>query len=72
MALHDPNLAATFCSRILLFGPSALLTDGSAEEAFRPETLYRAYGTRPSVGVNPYTGKPHVFPSRFHEEEIDS
>ena len=69
MALHDPNLAATFCSRILLLGPSTLLADGAVEETFRPETLYRAYGTRPAIGVNPYTGKPHIFPHPFNGKE---
>ncbi len=49
MATHDINLAARFCSRILLLRPDGQPLLGSAQEILTPAILSEAYGCR--IGV---------------------
>lgn len=67
MALHDPNLAATFCSRILLFGERRLQADGDPASTLNPQALNAAYGFLPKIAPNPFTGQPHTFPYKPDE-----
>ncbi|MGM9583514.1 MAG: ABC transporter ATP-binding protein [Phascolarctobacterium sp.] len=45
MVVHELNLAAKYCDRILLLGEGTLLADGSPEKVFTEELLSRAYKT---------------------------
>jgi iron complex transport system ATP-binding protein len=49
MATHDINLAARFCTRILLLHPQGEPLLGSAQEILTPAILSEAYGCR--IGV---------------------
>lgn len=43
MVVHELNLAAKYCSRILLLGEGTILADGKPAEIFTEELLGRAY-----------------------------
>ncbi len=58
MATHDINLAARFCSRILLLRPDGQPLLGSAQEILTPATLSEAYGCQIAVAS---TGTRQVF-----------
>jgi iron complex transport system ATP-binding protein len=62
-ALHDLNLAAEFCDRILLLTEGRIIADGPPEVALTPELLRQAYGSEVSVVRNPASGRPLVLPS---------
>lgn len=53
MVVHELNLAAKYCSRILLLGEGKLLADGAPAQVFTEELLSRAYMADIEVGHNP-------------------
>lgn len=56
MVVHELNLAAKYCSRILLLGEDRLLADGAPDEVFTEELLGRAYEADIAVSHNPVSG----------------
>jgi len=62
-ALHDLNLAADHCDRLLLLAHGRILADGSPDAVLRPEPLRDAYGADVQVARNPLTGHPFVVPA---------
>ena len=62
-ALHDVNLAAAVCPRLLLLHEGRIVADGSPEEVITPPLLRRVYGYKAEVLPHPQTGKPVVVPS---------
>ncbi|WP_245855812.1 ABC transporter ATP-binding protein [Paenibacillus rigui] len=58
--LHDLNLAAQYCGRLLLVQAGRVVSIGQPEEVIRPELLERVYGTQPIVLPHPATGVPQV------------
>ena len=56
MVVHELDLAAKYCSLILLLGEGRLLADGAPEEVFTEEILSRAYSADVSVVQNPLNG----------------
>ena len=61
-ALHDVNLAAATCPRLLLLHEGRLIADGPPEEVITPPLLRRAYGYDAQVIPHPQTGRPVVLP----------
>ena len=53
MVVHELNLAAKYCQRILLLGEGRLLADGKPEEVFTEALLSRAYSADVKVERNP-------------------
>ncbi|RYF78624.1 MAG: heme ABC transporter ATP-binding protein [Comamonadaceae bacterium] len=51
--LHDINLAARWCDRILLLAEGALIGAGSPDQALTPDRLLRAYGVEMAVVPHP-------------------
>ena len=62
-ALHDLNLAAQFCDRIVLLKKGKLQFDGPAREALTEERIEAVYGLRVTVMRDPQ-GMPIVLPCR--------
>ena len=62
-ALHDLNLAAEYCDRLLLLSGGKIIRAGTPQEVLTPELLSRVYGAPIRVSVSPATGKPYVFPA---------
>jgi iron complex transport system ATP-binding protein len=61
-ALHDLNLAAEFCDRLVLLANGRVAAEGLPDAVLTPETLTRAYGAPVRVGRSPASGKPFVLP----------
>ena len=53
MVVHELNLAAKYCQRILLLGEGSLLADGKPQEVFTEALLSRAYKADIKVERNP-------------------
>lgn len=49
IAIHDINLAARFCDRLLILGNGGLLADAAPTEALTPAVLARAYAVEARV-----------------------
>jgi iron complex transport system ATP-binding protein len=62
VASHDVNLAARYCSRIVLLREGSVFADGSADEVLRPDTLRAVYDVLVEVQRDALTGRPLVIP----------
>jgi len=62
IVLHDLNLAATFCHRLLLLNAGELTMIGTPFEVFCEKILKRVYGNSWGIDINPRTGTPFLFP----------
>lgn len=58
--LHDLNLAARFCDRIVLLAHGRIVCSGTAREVLTPENLRDVYGV--SVRINDQDGEFSVLP----------
>jgi iron complex transport system ATP-binding protein len=59
-ALHDLNLAATFCDEVVVLDHGRVVAAGPPEETFTPDLLRRVYGVEASVELNPITRRPAI------------
>lgn len=55
-AIHDLNMAARYCDRLVLLSGGRVLADGTPEEVLTPERIARAFGVRAAVYPDPATG----------------
>ncbi len=62
-ALHDLNLAADHCSRLVLVAHGRVLADGPPEMVLTEEILRDAYGSEIVVARNPVSLRPLVVPA---------
>lgn len=60
-ALHDLNLAATYCDQLFVLKGGSIKAHGTPEEVLTVALVEDVYGVKASVGRHPMTGKPHVF-----------
>lgn len=58
--MHDLNLAALYCERLVMMRMGELIADGPTGEVFDPETLERVYDTPMEVFTHEATGRPHA------------
>lgn len=59
-AVHDLNLAARYCDRLVLLHDGQVKATGTAEDVLQPKQLHPAYGIDTTVEENPVTGTPMV------------
>ena len=55
-AIHDLNMAARYCDRLVLLSGGRVLAEGSPEDVLSPETMESAFGVRAAVYRDPVTG----------------
>jgi iron complex transport system ATP-binding protein len=60
--LHDLNLAALYCDRLILLAGGRVLAEGAPAEVLSGPLLREAYGVPVHVGTNAATGTPIVLP----------
>ncbi|MBU2550891.1 MAG: ABC transporter ATP-binding protein [Proteobacteria bacterium] len=60
-AIHDLNLAALYCRRLVFLKQGRIVLDGPAEDVFTEENLAEVYGARIKVAPHPETGAPQAF-----------
>lgn len=55
-AIHDLNLAARFCDRLVLISGGRVVADGPAEDVLTPELIESAFGVESAIYREPVTG----------------
>ena len=55
-AIHDLNVAARYCDKLVLLNRGRVLAVGSPEEVLTPETIESAFGVHSAVYRDPVTG----------------
>jgi iron complex transport system ATP-binding protein len=60
IVLHDLNLAAEYCSRIVLMDQGRIFREGSPAEVLTYQNIETVYKTVVVVNKNPINAKPHV------------
>lgn len=60
--LHDVNLAASYCDRLVLLARGEIAASGTPAEVLTAENLAAVYGARVWVRPHPVTGRPLVLP----------
>jgi iron complex transport system ATP-binding protein len=68
--MHDLNLAACWCNRVLLMKKGLIVTQGPPNDVYTAETIRRIYEADIFVGRDP-DGHPYVLP-RIHSPESDA
>lgn len=63
-AIHDINLAISYCSKIALIYNGKVHKQGTPEEVISYTNLKEIFGAEVYVGVNELTGKPYYIPMR--------
>jgi iron complex transport system ATP-binding protein len=59
-AMHDLNLAALYCRRLMFLKDGRIIRDGPAGEVFTPENLEQVYETPMEVMRHPGTERPYA------------
>jgi iron complex transport system ATP-binding protein len=64
--MHDLNLSALYCERLVFLKQGVVVSDGPTEEIFNDHNLSRIYETDIRVAPHPVTGRPqaHFVPGR--------
>ena len=62
VAMHDLNLAAQYCDRLVMLSNGRCYVDGVPGDVLTPEHIYNVYGVRVAVLSHPVTGVPVVVP----------
>ena len=60
LALHDLNLAAAYCDRIVLLQAGRLVAFGTPAEVLRPDIIRAVYGVDCDIVPHPRTGRPVI------------
>ena len=70
-AMHDLNLAALYCRRLIFLKNGKVALDGLTEKTFNDENLSKIYETDIRVSRHPVTGSPqaHFVPGLDHGSE---
>jgi iron complex transport system ATP-binding protein len=60
VALHDLNLAAAYCDRLVLLSGGREIATGTPEHVLTPERIRAVYGVDATVMAHPATGSPLI------------
>jgi len=60
IAMHDLDLAATFCDRVALLHDGGLYALGAPGEVLRPDAVHAVFGVRATPVAHPITGATHL------------
>lgn len=60
--LHDLNLAAAFCDRLVLMDKGEIKALGTPAEVLTPKLIYDTFSVKMIVTPHPVTGKPYLVP----------
>jgi iron complex transport system ATP-binding protein len=60
LALHDLNLAAAYCDRIVLLQAGRVAAFGTPAEVLQPEIIQAVYGVDCDIVPHPRTGRPVI------------
>lgn len=60
-ALHDLNLAAAFCDRLVVLDKGQVAAAGAPEDVLTPELLREVYGVEAEATTHPVSGRLHLW-----------
>jgi len=60
MVIHDLNLAAAYCERLIMLRDGVILDDGLVEKVLTADNICRIFGVDALVHRNPLTGKRYI------------
>lgn len=60
-ALHDLNIAATYCDKIYVLKDGEIAAYGTPFDVLTPSLLQKVFSVHAEVSVHPVTKKPHIF-----------
>ncbi|MTD52636.1 ABC transporter ATP-binding protein [Amycolatopsis pithecellobii] len=60
IALHDLNLAAEYCDRIVVMNYGSVVATGTPGEVLTPTLLHEVFRVRARVVPHPESGRPHI------------
>ncbi|ARF17252.1 ABC transporter ATP-binding protein [Sporosarcina sp. P3] len=60
-ALHDLNLASSYCDELLLIKEGVLHMKGTPEQVLTEETIEQVFHVQADISKNPFTQKLHLF-----------
>ena len=64
MAMHDLNLASSFCNRLILLDEGQIVRDGTPEQVLKKDILEQVYGTEVALGSHDGSIRVHPVISR--------
>ncbi len=67
-ALHDLNLAATYCDELFVMQRGELALQGTPEEILTVQNLQQIFDVEAGVAINPFTKKQHIYFIKHHQE----
>ncbi len=67
-ALHDLNLAATWCDRVIVMDKGAIVAQGTPADALRAELVERVFRIKATSFVHPVSGKHQLLFDRLPED----
>ncbi len=59
-AIHDLNLAALFCDRLVVLKEGKIILEGTPEEILTSENIFNIYGVHTNITVNSVTNKLNI------------
>lgn len=62
LSLHDLNLAAQYCDKVILMDKGRIFKQGFPYEIMIVSNIQKVYGMKVYIMKNPLTGKPHLIP----------
>lgn len=65
--LHDLNLAALYCDRLMIIHDGRLVHTGKVEEILSEQIIKQVYGVSPTIVRHPVSGVPQVLLSSFSD-----
>jgi len=60
--IHDLNMAAQFCDRIMVLKNGKMIKMGNPEEIFKPKLLDKIFGLKARILLNPQNKRPFILP----------
>ncbi len=58
MVMHEINLAARYCHRLLAMRDGRIVRDGTVEQVLQPEVIEQVFGIAAAVAACPVSGRP--------------
>jgi iron complex transport system ATP-binding protein len=59
---HDINLAAQFCSRLILLHKGRIIKDGPPDDVLKFPIIQEVYGVKVYIDINPFTKSIYILP----------
>lgn len=72
IVLHDLNLAAQYCDRLLLLKNGRTVREGTPEQVIQPQVIRDAYGIDPVMVRHPSVGVPQVLLKSKENQSLDT